>query len=178
MSGFRNEYLERRIKELEAVCTENRQDKDITIDDLQGCVPRLILMTQVFGKIIETIIREDHKTLDYQTLKNIFKEYCKISSELELDMLCRYCMDNPQNLKTVKIDGNKIIQRFNTLISNAVVFTEQDFNEMLEKIDQHPAKEHKNELFTIMQMFANKNGCTPDMLLSVIKGSKIDFNKK
>lgn len=148
------------------------------MEDLEGCIPRLTLMTQVFGNIIETIIKEEHPKIDYDTLKTVFKEYCKINSELELDMLSRYCMNNPKDLKKTKVDGSKVVGKFNQLISNTTIYTEEDFTKTIKQIEDHPVKEHKNELFTIMQMFANKNGCTPEMLLSVIKGSKIEFDRK
>lgn len=68
----RNQILEERVRELEASANTV---KEVTKADLASAIPKLVLMTQVFGNIVETILRKEKKDLDSLALKNIFKEY-------------------------------------------------------------------------------------------------------
>ena len=141
-------------------------------------IPKLVLLKQVFGNIVEEVLKEENRSLTYPKLKKIFQEYCKINSEFDLDILCRYVMGNPKNLSSNKISPKDAIFKYSDLLKDTVSYTEEDFKKTITQIDEHPTQEHKNELFTILQLFANKNGASPEMLLNVISGTKIDFNRK
>lgn len=133
-------------------------------------------MTQVFGNIVETFLKNERKDLNFLALKNVFKEYCRVTNEHDLDLLCRYVMDSSKS--TAKVSPIQAIKRFNTLIDGVTIYTDNDFEKVIKTIDDHPTEKHKNELFTILKMFASKNGAAPEMLLNVISGSKINFDKK
>ena len=68
----RNQILEERVRELEASANTV---KEVTKADLASAIPKLVLMTQVFGNIVGTILSKEKKDLDCLALKNIFKEY-------------------------------------------------------------------------------------------------------
>lgn len=178
MLNYRNSHLENRIKELEEECQKSGSKKDVSKNDLKSIIPKLVLMTQVFGNVIETCLKKGSKDVDANTLKRLFKEYCMIKSDLEQDKLCRYVMNNPKVDKDSKITSTQAITRFNSLIEGTKIYTEEDFDEVMRTIEDHPNEKHKNELFTICSMFANSNGVSPEKFLDVISGSKINFNKK
>lgn len=134
-------------------------------------------MTQVFGNVIESVFNKESSFLTFKTMKNYFKQYCGIKSELDLDLLCRYVMENPKDPNHFKIPPKKAVVNFNSLLENAIIYTERDFNATMKQITSAP-KSQKAELHTVMRIFCNKNEVQPETLLSVISRSKIDFNKK
>lgn len=173
----RNQILEERVRELEASANTV---KEVTKADLASAIPKLVLMTQVFGNIVETILRKEKKDLDSLALKNIFKEYWKITNNSDLDLLWKYVMGNPKDLnsKSAKVSSSQAIRRFNTLIEGTKMYSDADLEKAIKTIETHPTEKHKTELFTILRMFANKSGVIPETLFSVISGSKINFDKK
>jgi hypothetical protein len=175
--SHRNEYLSKKVAELELLYQSTTQSKSITKNDLNLISPKLVVMTQVFGNIIESVFNKETDSLSYKTMKAHFKEYCGIKSELDLDMLCRYIMDNPKDIDKGRIAPRDAVVRFNSLIGNVTIYSDEDFESMRGIIDSAP-KEQKTELITVMRMFGNKNGVQPEILLGVITRSKIEFNKK
>lgn len=94
--------------------------------------------------------------------------------------MCLYILDNPQNPQSsaVKIAPSKVVEKINMLIEGNKLYTEGDFERMKITIFNHKNKREKEDLLTILRMFSHSGGTTADQLLSIIQGSKIDFDRK
>jgi hypothetical protein len=89
-------------------------------------------------------------------------------------------MNNPVNLNSSanKVKPTHVIEKLNTLIEGSKLYNDQDFEIMKKIIYKHPSEKEKNELLTILRMFSSSGGTNAESLLSIIIGSKIEFDKK
>jgi Ca2+-binding EF-hand superfamily protein len=82
-----NEQLRAKIIDLELQLKKQATITKISKSDLTSTTAKLVLLTQVFGKIYETILRSNTDSMDYTELTKVLEEYCKISDKNELEKL-------------------------------------------------------------------------------------------
>ena len=176
----RNENLREKVLELESQLKKTQKHIKITKNDLSATIPRLVLLTQVFGKAYETILGRDQKDLSYSDLSLKLEELCKITNQDELEKLCRYVMNNPLNLESPanKIAPKHVIEKLDDLIMGSKIYNDSDFEAMKKTIYKHKDEKAKNDLLVIMRTFSSSGGTDASSLLNVINGVRIDFDKK
>lgn len=72
---LKNQQLEIKIKDLEAKLKAESKVKKVTKEQLRDTIPKLVLLTQVFGKIYETVLNKSTKPLVYSELRTTLEEY-------------------------------------------------------------------------------------------------------
>ena len=151
-----NQNLREEIAELKAKLNTKNFFKKITKEDLSTTIPKLVHLIQVFGKAYEIILKGNQQKIDFQQLMNIVQEYCKITDQEEADKLCRYIMDNPKNPHNSanKITSTHVVDKINTLIEGNKIYTEEDFNKLMNTIKEHKNEKERSELLTTLTMFS------------------------